>query len=305
MPEDPLWIQKGNWQQYEAYIFGALQRRFPDAKVTPNAHVRGLTSGRIRQLDVLVERSLGELDLKIVFDCKCYKRKVTVKEVESFLGMLGDVRVSKGVLVTTKGYTKGAIERVRRESRDVDLQILPPERLSEYQHVGCAWLWKGTVAAIVEAPGGWVVDSESFGSAQFSMYPLGHTRDSARHGAPFLYGNITLKSDSEPTMEAIATKHQRELLAKLPTAKTERLGPLKGSGGQDLAGSLLRVIHAPGYGGPEYSLYIDTPLGVLLLVLLCPEGQDSIYLPVLKWIGGGAVTLTRISEPFSAERRGE
>src|ERR1700676_3313188 len=127
-----LWIPEGDWHQYEAYIFGSLQRRFPEARVLPNAHLPGIKCGKMRQIDVLVERSLGEFDLKIAFDCKCYKRKVNVNDVERFLGMLDDIRVSKGVLVTTKGYSKTAYARAQREPRDVDLQILTPDRLSQY-----------------------------------------------------------------------------------------------------------------------------------------------------------------------------
>jgi hypothetical protein len=39
-------------------------------------------------------------------------------------------------------------------------QILPPERLSNYQFVGEVWLWKGGVLAILSTPDGWVVDNQ-------------------------------------------------------------------------------------------------------------------------------------------------
>ena len=155
-----LWIQDGDWQKYEHYIFGTLQRRFPTARVVPNAHLPGLKSQRERQIDVLVELEIGGCEIKIAFDCKFYKRKVDVKHVDSFLGMLEDIRVSQGVLVTTKGYTKTAYERAQRESRDINLQILSPDRLSQFQFVGCLWFWKGEVAAMVEPPSGWAVDIE-------------------------------------------------------------------------------------------------------------------------------------------------
>ena len=167
-----LWIPEGDWHQYEAYIFGSLQRRFPEARVLPNAHLPGIKCGKMRQIDVLVERSLGEFDLKIAFDCKCYKRKVNVNDVERFLGMLDDIRVSKGVLVTTKGYSKTAYARAQREPRDVDLQILTPDRLSQYQYVGCAWLWRGPVMAIVEPPN-WMARRQS-GHRQVWRVPVFH-----------------------------------------------------------------------------------------------------------------------------------
>ena len=126
-----LWIAEDDWRMYESYGFGMLQSRFPGARVINNAHLPGLKSGTNRQIDILVEWKDGGFDFRIALDCKCYKRNVDVKDVESFLGMLEDIRVSKGVLLTTKGYSKAAYERARREPRDIDLQILKPERLSE------------------------------------------------------------------------------------------------------------------------------------------------------------------------------
>jgi len=299
MPDQTdLWISAGDWRRYEHYIFGTLQRRFPGAQVVPNAQITGLKSGRARQIDTLVELALGGCNIKIAFDCKCYGRKVNVKDVESFLGMLDDVRVSQGVLVTTRGYSKAAYRRAQREPRDIDLQILSPDRLSDYQFIGCLWLWKGPVAAIVEPPCGWVVDFENTGGwCQFSMYPLGHNRESAMKMCPFVYGNIILKTEGEPTMEAIAERHEREVIERLPTARFERL-PTSPSGIEGAhSRTLLRVGYIdPSYGGPEYSLYVDTPKGVLLLVLLCPVGRESIYVPALEWIGRGAVTMNRDDE---------
>jgi hypothetical protein len=300
-----LWIQEGDWQKYEHYIFGALQRRFPGARVVPNAHLPGLKSGRDRQIDVLVELEIGGCNIRIAFDCKCYKRNVDVKHVESFLGMLEDIRVSQGVLVTTKGYSKTAHERAMRESRAIDLQILGPDRLSEYQFVGCLWFWKGGVAAVVEPPGGWVVDIENIaGPFQFSMYPLGHHRESAVKMCPFLYGAIVLKTEAAATIEVIAAEDERVVTANYPAAKFEYLPTQSTEEPDTPRKTLLRVGHVdPSYGGPEYSLYLDMPKGVLRLVLLCPLGQENHYLPVLMWVRRGAVYMFRKDEgnpPLSA-----
>jgi hypothetical protein len=213
--------------------------------------------------------------------------------------MLGDIRVSKGVLITTKGYSSTALRRAQQEARDIDLQILPPDRLSTYQFIGCAWLWKGPVAAIVEPPDGWVVDIEpSASSYQFSMYPLGHTAESAKRYCPFLYGSIVLKTDQEPTMEAIAARHESDILEKLPAARFQRLPPLWAPAEGGLARHIFRVGHVDqSYGGPEYSLYLDVPGGVLVLVLLCPEGTDNTYVPAFKSIGASALTMHREHPP--------
>jgi len=154
--------------------------------------------------------------------------------------------------------------------------------------------------AIVEPPIGWLVDNQDTGKCggcQFSMYPLGHTLESAKRWCPFLYGNIVLKTQEMPTMEAIAAMHERVTIERIPTAKFERLPSLFPVVDGQPARSLFRVGHIdPSYGGPEYSLYLDCPKGVLLLVLLCPEGKDERYVPALKWIGGSAVLMHRDDE---------
>lgn len=89
-------------------------------------------------------------------------------------------------------------------------------------------------------------------------------------------------------MEAIAERHERDVIREMPMAKFERLpSPERVSwAGRPAEKTLFRVGHIhEKYCGPEYSLYIDHPKGVLVLVLLCPEGKDEEYVPILKWIG--------------------
>jgi hypothetical protein len=163
--------------------------------------------------------------------------------------------------------------------------------------------WNGPVAAMVSAPKTWVIDNERrflqgcvdpSALPQFTMYPLGHTRDSALARGAFIYGKIILKSPDFPTVEAVAVSDEERVLKEVPSAKFEWLEPLERQThlGNELEKTILRIgrIHS-GYKGPEYSLYIDHPEGVLLLVLFCPEGDDDLYVPSLKWIGRKAIMM--------------
>jgi hypothetical protein len=289
---NPKSFEKLDWKQYEAYVAGTFERLMPGTNVRQNVRLTGVISGEPRQVDVLIERSVADLKLTIAVDCKCYHRKVNVNDVERVLGMLHDLRVSKGVIMTTRGYSKTALKRAERDSRDIDLRILSVEQLSEYQGLDCALPFEGEVGALVVTPSTWVLDNEprhdQLGAPHFAMYPLGHARDFALADRAFIYGKIVLKWHEAPTMEAMAKLHERRILEKHPTATFERLPQLErlSSADRDPAKTLFRVgyIHA-GYKGPEYSLYIDHPKGVLLLVLLCPEGQDKKYVPILKFVG--------------------
>ena len=150
-PPEKFLAKDLTWREYETYVFGTLERLLPHAKVSKDVRVKGIKTGRMRQVDILVMHDFGGFNLKIAFDCKSYGRKVNVNDVERFLGMLGDLRVSKGVLMTTKGYTKSALERAQNDSRDIELKMLTVEQLSRFHSLGCAILWHEPVAAIVEA----------------------------------------------------------------------------------------------------------------------------------------------------------
>ena len=75
-------------------------------------------------------------------------------------------------------------------------------------------------------------------------------------------------------MEGIAQSHELRVIEECPTAIFQRQTSIerKSWAGREPEQTILRVghIHA-GYKGPEYSLYIEHPKGVLLLVLFCPE----------------------------------
>ena len=262
-----LWPQPGDWKAYEAYVSGSLKRRFPHAEIKTNQKMPGKKSGVIRQIDVLV--SVRE---PVVVDCKCYRRKVHVKDVEAFLGMLDDLCVEFGILVTTRGYSKAALSRAKNDPRNIDLQILTPDRLSEYQHVGAPLIWKDSVGVFLECPEGWVTDSDGTSDRGYlvAMYPLGDTLESAQRHSEFLYANILRKGD-DGSLEKLAAEHEETISADSPRATIEhRSVELVDQDGKNRQ-ALLRVANIPKMNfGTEHSLYVDYTTHALLLVLLAP-----------------------------------
>jgi hypothetical protein len=226
---------------------------------------------------------------------------VDVKHIEAFLGMLEDLGMTKGVMITTKGYSKSALMRAKLGSRKAELHILSPDRLSEFQHIGDAFLWVEPLAAVLDTPEGWVADNEDSRPerSQFAMYSLGHTRMSAQRLGAYLYGNIILKTEFQPNMESIATGHERATAEKFPAARFRRLPSTQRRYGStnETKGDIFRVGNIDAsYNGPEYSIYIDHPKGVLVLVLLCPEGEDNKYLPILKGLAETAQLVDCVDE---------
>lgn len=147
-------------------------------------------------------------------------------------------------------------------------------------------MWAEPIGAVLNTPDGWVADNEDSRPerAQFAMYSLGHTRTSAQRLGAYLYGSIILKRDDQPTIESIATGQERATVEKFPAAQFKRLPSTQRRwGAAETRPDIFRVGNIDAsYHGPEYSIYIDHPMGVLLLVLLCPQGEDDKYLPILK-----------------------
>jgi len=95
------------WKQLEQIIANIQRTIAPGAKIVHNERIRG-RSGQMRQLDVTVRQTVGSEDLLIVIECKVLRRPVTIKDVETFIGLKQDVLADRGVMVSSSGYTKGA-----------------------------------------------------------------------------------------------------------------------------------------------------------------------------------------------------
>lgn len=98
--------------------------------VTPNASVRGAITGIRRQIDVLIEtRHDTDNTRRIIVDAKRRKRKIDVKDVETFRGMMEDVGATHGYLVCPCGHTPAA---ERRAQTAVSICLLPLDRLEDF-----------------------------------------------------------------------------------------------------------------------------------------------------------------------------
>ena len=122
-----------DWHIYErvAACFEIEAASF-DVSVTPNASLLGSISGVRRQIDILVDARWEEgTERRIIFDAKRRKRKIDVKDVEAFEGMMRDVRASRGVIVCSNGWTKAACARA---DENIDIKLMSAEEAEELDH---------------------------------------------------------------------------------------------------------------------------------------------------------------------------
>ena len=98
-----------DWKKLELLVADIQKQLSPDAAVSHNVKLLGEHSGRERQIDVLVEKNIGQYTIKIIIDCKDYASPVDVTEVGAFHNLVQDVGAHEGVLVCPRGFTKGAL----------------------------------------------------------------------------------------------------------------------------------------------------------------------------------------------------
>jgi hypothetical protein len=68
--------------------------------VTPNAKIKGLISGSARQIDVLIEdMRYSPSASRVIVDAKRRTRKIDIKGIEEFEGMMRDCGAKHGLIV--------------------------------------------------------------------------------------------------------------------------------------------------------------------------------------------------------------
>lgn len=119
------------WKLYERLVARMLVEQLEtDLCVTPNAYIVGRITGVRRQIDVLIEtRHDTDNSRRIIVDAKKRSRKIDVKDVESFRGLMEDVGATHGYLVSPAGYTKTAEKRAQAA---VSIRIVPLDRLEDF-----------------------------------------------------------------------------------------------------------------------------------------------------------------------------
>jgi hypothetical protein len=120
-----------DWELYERMIARLVaDQSATDLCVSPNARIIGSISKISRQIDVLIEaRHDTDNSRRVVVDAKKRRRKIDVKDVEAFLGLMQDVKATHGYLVSPSGHT---IAAEKRSQMAVSIRIVPIDRLENF-----------------------------------------------------------------------------------------------------------------------------------------------------------------------------
>ncbi len=108
-----------------------------DAEVTfderGSQRLPGRFSGVNRQIDVIVRGTFaGFPDIQtMIVDCKLVRRRLDVTHVEAFAGLLDDVNVTLGLLVTAEGFSEAAKRRAAA-IRGMGLDVVELDELQKW-----------------------------------------------------------------------------------------------------------------------------------------------------------------------------
>lgn len=124
-------------EDYENGVADLLRSIVPEGcQVALDERVRGRFTNRLRQVDVTVRGPLvGVASGFIAVECKRHARRVDVRLVESFIGLVGDVRADVGLMVSASGFSKSALARIAGE-RGARLLAVSPDELKAHTPAG-------------------------------------------------------------------------------------------------------------------------------------------------------------------------
>ena len=290
-----------DWKEYEIYITKHFQRLFPKTSIQHNVRREGLISKVKRQIDILIEGKVAGFDLSIIVDCKYFNKKVDVKEVESFLSFLQDLKASKGILITNNGYSKAAYNRATYDSQDIELRIINFEDLEQFQGF-LAIPYSQSECAIVSAPDGWVVDSSGQGPYVASFYPAGLSQEEAFHNEGVIYFAFSHKDKHWPDLPDLLIKQKAGVEKHYRLPKVDYINTIE----REDCTVALRVIDAEEMGSSiEYTIFLDYPCVIIYITLLTPRVKEKKYLKKLEWVAQklikGNVLFDKDSKPMNVK----
>ncbi len=94
--------------EYEDFVTSVLNKLFEVDALRATWHERRITHRRIKVDAPFRLRVAGGAEVLFVVECKHYKNKVSVEDVEEFHSKLDDIGAHKGIMITTVGYQAGA-----------------------------------------------------------------------------------------------------------------------------------------------------------------------------------------------------
>jgi len=144
-------------KDYENSIAEYFRLFFSDSEITQNVKRLGIHSKRLRDIDILIKISTSIGAVELCVECKDLKRPLNVKDIEATLGLMEDIKVQKGLIISRSGFSAAAINRIENSNRAVDLHLIDFSIMASHESfIGIPF--KGGVGSLLIAPFGWYLE---------------------------------------------------------------------------------------------------------------------------------------------------
>jgi len=260
-----------HWKQYEKEICECLKFQYPEAEITLDARRIGRYSKTERQIDILIEQYVAGNKINTVVDGKYWHKKLDVKAVDDFIGMLEDIDAQKGLIISLKGYSEAAYNRAHFGSSDIELDILNFEELKRFQAYG-AIPYAGDNGALLPAPFGWIIDGQNNPLGLATIYLQGKTLKEAMTDHEFMYVQFWDRNKEGHNLEDLLTLQEKNFAHLDPDCFIEYLDPIP----RKDAKTALRVAKLKGYPTAEYTGFIEFNDFIFFCVLFTPKNRTKV-----------------------------
>lgn len=259
-----------DWKRYEEEIYLHFQSQYPDATISLDVKKIGLYSKANRQIDILIEQYVAGNRLSIVIDGKYFNKKVHVKAVESFVGMLEDLGANKGLLISNNGFSEAAYNRAHYGPSEIELDILNFKDLQRFQSHH-AIPYAGENGALLPAPFGWVIDGHTTQEWLAAIYQQGSTLNQAMDDNEYMYIQFWDRKEDGHNLDDLLEIQERNLKEYDPNAIVEYISTIKR---KDVK-TTFRIAKLKGYPTSEYSGFVEFPDFIFFCVMFSPENRSK------------------------------
>jgi len=100
------------FERLTAEIFNALRNNPRYESVDHDVMLPGKDGPR--QIDIVLRGKVGPVESLVIIECKDYNKNVSVEAVDKLHSVIQDVNAQQGILVSSKGFSKTAIQKAKR-----------------------------------------------------------------------------------------------------------------------------------------------------------------------------------------------
>ena len=260
-----------SWTKYEKYIYKYFKKRYPDAEIQFDAKIKGVMSKRSRQIDILIEGNIAGFDMRIVVDCKHFNKPIDIKVVESFISFVKDVEGHKGVIITNKGYSKSAVNRVQNDpNNDIQLEVIEFTDLYRFQGFG-AVIHRGPGGIVLTPPEGWIIDGTQYHRDTLAtILPIGLELAEGFQGREYMYANIIVKDEQFPDFQTLIDFQEGYTKEEIEGVEVSYPDDLIERGSAKITSRRIKI---PDTDFVEYTMFAEFDEFIFYCVLNTPDNK--------------------------------